>query len=412
MLKFKTIGYGEDNDMDSNCQYFIELLVAFIKNTIPPKALDVDWNKIYDLASMHSLSGSVYLVIQRLDDNDKPELLVLNKFKSDFFYATLRYEEQEKAYREIIKKLNEEKIDHLFFKGIVLRDYYPVKQMRTLGDIDFLLHKKDQNAVKKVFTQMGYINKPCILHDKYEKGKVIIEAHDKIINKEINSKVDYFAYFENAWDHATLKDNKYTYELDLNYHLVFLLAHIAKHIYGSGAGVRLILDIAVIIDKFGDTLDFTYIWKELKEIKLDVFARSVFGLCDRWFQVKTSDTAFEMNDLTYSSMSGYIFDGGTFGHSNNNVAIGVLRKSYSKERNLKSMQFKAFCGKVFLNFGEMKEKYYILNKYPFLLPAAWAYRGYKCVVKKPGKTLRLVKGLYNCAEEAEKSYDMLKKIGL
>jgi hypothetical protein len=398
--------------MDSNSQYFIALLVAFLKNTIAPKPVDVDWNKIYDLASTHSLSGAVYLAIQRLEEDKKPELLILNKFKSDFFYTTLRYEEQEKAYCEIIRELNKEKIEHLFFKGIVVRDYYPVKQMRTLGDIDFLIHKKDQNAVCEIFTQMGYKNKSSELHDKYEKGKIIIEAHDKIINTEINSKVDYFAYFENAWDYSIANENKYTYELCIDYHLVFLLTHIAKHIYEAGAGVRMILDIAVIIDKFGDTLDFTFIWKELKKIKLDMFARNIFGLCEKWFQVKIPDTTFEMDALTYRAMSEYIFDGGTFGFSNNNVAIWLLRNSYSKETNLKIVQIKAFWRKIFLNFGEMKEKYPFLKKRPFLLPAAWVHRWYKGIIKTPAKTLKLTKGLFNCTEEAEQSYDMLKRIGL
>lgn len=397
--------------MDSNSQYFIALLVAFLKDTIPPKPVNVDWNKIYELASMHSLSGAVYLAIQSLDEDNKPELLTLNKFKADFFYATLRYEEQEKAYCEIKKELNKEKIKHLFFKGIVIREYYPVKQMRTLGDIDFLIHKKDQNAVKKFFTQMGYKDKSSVVHDKYEKGKVIIEAHDKIMNREINSKVDYFAYFENAWDYSISKE-KYTYELSLDYHLVYLLTHIAKHIYGSGAGIRMIFDIAVIIDKFGDTLDFTFIWKELKKIKLDMFARNIFGLCERWFQVKIPDTEFEIDELTYRAMSEYIIEGGTFGFSNNNVAIWLLRKSYSKKTSLKLMQFKAFWGKIFLNFGEMEEKYPILEKLPFLLPVAWVHRWYRGITKKPAKTLKLTKGIFNCAQEAEQSYDMLKRIGL
>lgn len=397
--------------MDSNSQYFLALLVAFLKGTIPPEPVNVDWDKIYELASMHSLSGAVYLAIQSLDEGSKPELSILNKFKSDFFYATLRYEEQEKAYREIIKELNKERIEHLFFKGIVIREYYPVKQMRTLGDIDFLIHKKDQNAVKKIFTQMGYNDKSSSLHDKYEKGKVIIEVHDKIMNREINSKVDYFEYFENAWDYSISKE-KYTYELNLDYHFVYLLTHIAKHIYGSGAGVRLIFDIAVIIDKFGDKLDFAFIWKELKKIKLDVFARNIFGLCERWFQVKIPDTQYEIDELTYRTVSDYIIKGGTFGFSNNNVAIWLLRKSYSKKSNLKLVQIKAFWAKVFLNFGEMKDKYPILNKFPFLLPATWVHRWYRGITKKRAKTLKLAKGFFYCAEEAEQSYDMLKRMGL
>ena len=413
-------------NMDTSSVYFIKLLTAFIKNTEPPKpgcmasseakrndqSGDIDWGKIYELASMHSLSGAVYLAIQRLEDSDKPQLSVLNKFKSDFFYANFRYEEQEKTYLEITKKLNEEKIEHLFFKGIVVREYYPVKQMRTLGDIDFLVHQKDQDAVRKVFTQMGYKNTSTKEHEKYRRGKTIIEAHDKIINKQFNSKVDYFSYFENVWDHAIAKENSYTLELDLNYHMVFLITHIAKHFYDFGAGVRMILDIAVIIEKFGDMLDFSYIWKELRKIKLDIFARNIFGLCGRWFNVKTLYEVFDIDEDDYQDMTKYILDGGTFGFSNNNIAISAIRKEYSKKENGKIIQLKAFWGKTFLDFNIMKQKYPFLKRFPFLLILAWAHRIYRCIVKKRSRTLKIINGIFKCTEEAENSYTMMKRIGL
>ncbi|WP_010243557.1 nucleotidyltransferase domain-containing protein [Acetivibrio cellulolyticus] len=399
--------------MDKNSQYFIALLNAFLKDTMPAKPIDVDWGKVYDLASMHSLSGAVYLPIQKLENTDKPELSILNKFKSDFFYATLRYEEQEKVYQKIAKKLSDDRIEHLFFKGVVIREYYPVKQMRTLGDIDFLLHKKDQEAFKKFMTRMGFKNTSSEQHEKYEKGKIIIEAHDKLISNKINSKVDYSAYFENAWDYAIAKENGYTYELNMEYHLVFLLTHLAKHFYELGAGVRMILDIAVILQKFGDVLNFSFIWKELKEIKLDIFAQNVFVLCDRWFQVKNTGTALEVDEFAFNVMTNYILDGGTFGFCNNQ-AIRIIKREYVKVDNHKLPKFRTFWRKIFLDFDEMSSKYPILGKLPFLLPFASVHRWFKCIIKKRSRTIKILKTLltFTWLDEVEKSTDMMKKIGL
>lgn len=412
--------------MDLSSQYFISLLSSFINDTDPVKPgcitynkkendnnqNIVDWEKIYRLASIHSVGGAVYLALQKLEEVDRPEISILNKFKSDFFYATYRYEEQEKAYHEILELLNKERIKHLFFKGAVIREYYPVKQVRTQGDIDFLIYREDQEKVRKIFTGLGYKNFSTKWHDKYKKGKIVFECHDKLVNTEINSKVDYSEYFENAWEYAKPKGDCYTYELDMSYHLVFLITHIAKHFYENGAGVRLILDIAVIINKYVETLDFQRIWKQLEDIKLDLFAKHIFALCERWFGVKVPNMTFEMDESTFSAMSKYILEGGTFGYSNNNIAISALRKEYSKTENFEHIRVKALLKKIFLNFDIMKEKYPILKKHPYLLVFAWIHRGIKCVVVKRKRTLRILKGLRECSEEGKNTHIMMRKIGL
>lgn len=412
--------------MDINSRYFISLLSLFIKDTVPvnPGCMaenngngnigqsEVDWEEIYKLANIHSMGGIVYLAVQKLEEAQKPDISTINKFKSDFFYATYRCEEQEKAYREIVELFNEEKINHLFFKGIVIRDYYPVKQMRTQGDIDFLVHREDQEKVKNIFTRLGYRNISTKWHEKYKKGKIVFESHDKLINNDINSKADYVEYFENVWQYAKPKENSYTFELDINYHLVFLIVHIAKHFYEKGAGVRLILDIAVILEKFRDTLDFQQIWKHLENIKLDLFAKNIFALCERWFGVKVPGVLHDLDELTYISMSKYILEGGTFGYSNNNIAISALWKEYSKTESTKNLKFKALLKKIFLDFDMMREKYPILKKHPYLLLFAWIHRAFKCLTVTRERTFRILRGLRECSEESKNTYFMMKKIGL
>ncbi|AEV68685.1 nucleotidyltransferase domain-containing protein [Acetivibrio clariflavus] len=412
--------------MDLSSRYFISLLSSFIKDATPVKPGcigedkekddsghdNVDWGKIYKLASIHSLGGAVYLAVQKLDEADKPEADILNKLKSEFFYATYRFEEQEREYRKIVELLNREKIKHLFFKGVIVRDYYPVKQVRTQGDIDFLIYPEDRKKVEKIFTDLGYRNFSTKWHDKFKKGKIVFEGHDNLVNTEINSKVDYSAYFANAWEYAKPKEYGYTYELDMNYHLAFLITHIAKHFYEKGAGVRLILDIAVILNKYGEELDFQKIWKHLENIKLDLFAKHIFALCERWFGVKAPGMYFEMDESTYSYISKYILEGGTFGYSNDNIAISALRKEYEKTGSFEHIKIKAMLKKIFLSFDIMREIYPILKKHPYLLVFAWIHRGIKCIVIKRKRTFRIIKGIREFSEEGKNTYIMMKKIGL
>lgn len=405
--------------MDENTQYFFTLLRSFLNETTPPKAIEVEWLKIYELARLHFVSGAIYVAIQKLNNENQPKEDILKKFKAAFFVTFMRHEKQQKMSGEITEKLAEEKIKHIFFKGSVVKEYYPVKEMRTLGDIDLLVHKQNQVAAKKAFVETGYKN---IFSSKssgywiYEKNNLRIDVHDTLMYGEINKKADYGYYFEKAWENATPTDKGYKYELNIEFHLIFLLTHMAKHFYNHGCGVRMILDIAVIIKKFQEAIDFTYLWSELKKIKLDIFAKNIFSICKKYFDLDISITKngenFEIDDKTFELISKYIVEGGTFGFNNRNITSPIIRKEYEKTSNRKLAQIKALFGKLFLQFKDMKKEFTILENFPFLLPFFWIVRGFLCITTRRKRTIRILKELIAEPSGAEESYEVMKKIGL
>jgi len=405
--------------MDESTQYFFALLRSFLKETTPPKAREVEWEKIYELARIHFVSGAVYVAIQKLSKENQPQEDILKKFKAAFFATVIRYEKQKEMSGEITEKLAEEKIQHIFFKGSIIKEYYPEKEMRTLGDIDLLLDKQNQEAAKKAFVEIGYKNisssksRNCWV---YEKNNLTIDVHDKLMYREINKKADYIYYFEKAWENATPIDRGYTYELNLEFHLLFLLTHMAKHFYSYGCGVRMILDMAVILNKFKEEIDFTYVWRELKKIKLDIFAKNIFSICKKYFDVDISKTEkdenFEIDDNTFAMISKYIVEGGTFGFNNRNIASSRIRKEYEKTSNRKLAQIKALVGTIFLQYKIMKEQFPILENFPFLLPFFWVVRGFLCITTRRKRTVAILKGFTAEPSEAEEAYEVMKKIGL
>jgi len=405
--------------MDKNTQYFFALLCSFLKDTTPPKANTVEWGKIYELARIHFVTGAVYVAIQKLNKESQPKEDILKKFKAAFSATVMRYEKQKKMLGEITKKLSEEKIPHIFLKGSVVKEYYPVKEMRTLGDIDLLLHKQDQPAAKNALVKIGHKN---IFSPKsggywqYEKNNLRIDVHGTLMYDEINKKADYVSYFNTAWENATPTDKGSKYALNMEFHLIFLLAHIAKHFYGHGCGVRMIFDIAVIINKFKEEIDFTFLWSELKKIKLDIFSKNIFALCKKYFDVDISKAEtgenFEIDDATFELFSKYIIEGGTFGFKNRNITSPIVRKEYEKTSNRKLAQTKALFGKIFLPYKEMKKEFPTLENFSFLLPCFWAVRGFLCITTRRKRTVRILKELTSEPLGAEESYEVMKKIGL
>ena len=66
-------------------------------------------------------------------------------------------------------------------------------------------------------------------------------------------------------------------------HFIFLLFHLAKHLNSSGAGIRMVLDLAVFLKKYQDSMDWEFIRKELAGIRLQDFAEHILSLCGALF---------------------------------------------------------------------------------------------------------------------------------
>ncbi len=406
--------------MDANTQYFFALLRSFLKETTPPEAFEVEWEKIYKLSRIHRVSGAVYVAIQKLNKEDQPEENILKKFLTEFVAAVVSYQKQKKGCEEITVKLEEEKIQHIFLKGSVVKEYYPVTAMRTLGDIDILIHKDDQEAAKKAFVEIGYNNLSC-KPDKtwdYEKNNLRVEVHDKLIYScEINKRADYVAYFDKVWENANPMGKGYSYELSPEFNLIYLLTHMAKHFCYSGCGVRMFLDIAVIMIKFNEAIDFNYVWCELKKIKLDIFAKNIIAICKKYFDIDISkteqDDKFEIDDETLEIISRNIVEGGVFGLNSGIVLSYKIRKEFDKTSNMKLAKIKILFGVLFLNYKNMIQFYPVLENYPFLLPLFWVVRGFQCILTRRKRSVGILKELTSePSGGAEESYEVIKKIGL
>jgi hypothetical protein len=192
---------------------------------------------------------------------------------------------------------------------------------------------------------------------------------------------------------------------------MFLLTHLAKHFTGPGAGVRMVLDIAVILNKFSSVIDFAYLWKELKKIKLDDFASYIFELCRRWFAVTISSEKC-IDEEAIEAMEKYIIDAGTFGFTDRDQAVHMIRKEYGNGSNGKKAKLIALFKLFFMSYSQMKTLYPILEKLPFLLPFTWIVRGVNRATKKTKHTFKILKGFKASDNEASQSYEMMKKIGL
>lgn len=404
--------------MNSNRQYFINLLSSFINGTTiqtPPQ--NIDWEEIYHLSKIHSTTAIVYASMNQLEEQYKPEKEIYDKFQW-FFYSTIKRDlEFDKHITQLKENLEKEKIPHIFVKGHVLKNYYPYGQLRTMGDVDFLIKKEDREKSHEVVLKMNY-KKRCETAGvwAYTKDVSHIEIHTDLIYEEIKKDVDFQEYFSHAWDNAVLVHGDYTYELKKEYHLIFLLVHIAKHFNYSGCGIRMIMDIAVFLNNFVEDLDWNYIWSELEKLNLVLFTKNIFALCSKWFDSKLPIDEPILEENFYNRIYDFVLSKGTFGFYNNDKQATLVRKEHKKSENnsYKKSIFKVCKYFVFLPYEDMikMEKYSFIKDRKYLLPVAWLYRLLYTLINKPNKGFKLIDKTMKVEEEARYQYNIISELGI
>lgn len=388
------------------------MLATFLNNTLPVTPRDVDWNQVYELSKIHSLSGAVYTAVRKLPVAQRPPRETFNRFASAFYATVLRAEKQSALIENILEKLNEKKIPHLLIKGAVLRAFYPVPEMRTLGDIDLMIHEEDWFRTDATLRGAGYVLKGKSDGEwKYFKNGMEIEVHSKIRNEYIGYRVGCNDCFNNMWEYAAPLNGSFTYRWEKNFQLIYLISHTAKHLYGRGCGLRMLADIAVVLRHDGDRLRFDDVFQELEKIHLDVFARSLFALCKRCFGVPDAVPCADMPDARCDEAMEYLLVGGTFGF-NREITVNLVRSECENTDCVTKACFNALWHKIFPSWKDMRILYPRLARYACLMPLAWMARGIRCLLFKREKTFTILEGLVHPSDEAKKAYVLLEKLGL
>jgi hypothetical protein len=407
--------------MDSNTKYFITLLSSFINKQKPIPEQNIDWKQVYKLGKIHSVSGMVYLMAKELEQENKPSPEILRQLKKDFISTAMLSATQESEMNTIIETLNEAKIPHVLMKGYVLKNYYPAKEMRTMGDIDILIKPEDREKSHKLFQELGYA--PTDPYGEvwvYAKGTVYLEIHTKIMCRNMHNRIDYIGYFSNAWNNIVQTQKAYTFEFENTYHFLYLMVHIAKHFDGSGCGIRMIMDIAVYLQYFKGSLDWSSINEEIKKLNLEIFSKNIYILCNHWFNTNFDFNLPYMEESFYDELSQYILSAGTFGFYQRNRHTRSLRNEYleskvaGKKLTLKVAMINAYRKKLFPDYKTAcADKYssFIKNR-PLLLPVGWICRFIGYALEKPKESFRLLVGIAKGRKEYRKQFEVISKLGL
>ncbi|MGN1328800.1 MAG: nucleotidyltransferase family protein [Eubacterium sp.] len=360
----------------------------------------VNPQEFFAFSKAHNLNSVCYCAIDF--ENSKSNEAILSakqRFMDGFFDGVYLYELQSNVLEEIKTLFTQSQIYFVCFKGTVLRNLYPVPESRLMGDIDILIKESDRDKAKKLLTENGFActaqNGPVY---NYSKNGVLAEIHTRF-NGEYTD-----GCFSSPFDYAEF--DGFEGRLDDSFHLACIIAHIAHHFRFYGAGVRMILDVAVMLKNSDTNMD--RVFEYLEDCGLAKFGEVIFSVCHKWFGVGKcfiEDTA---------ETEKYLMQSGAFGSENKNKGAVLARREL--EEGKAPSPFKSKLRLAFPSYEKLRKIDYIkfIDGRPWLMPYAWVYRLFYNLKNRRSFMADAVESLGSDETKnlAEKQLDYFKEIGI
>ena len=355
--------------------------------------------EVYKLSKAHDMAHLVGDALNRsgvferlpddIQENERAAIAkVKDKFDKQIFTAVYRYENINYELKRLKEMLEEAKIAYIPLKGSVIRKYYPEPWMRTSCDIDIFVYEKDlENAISVLVEKRGATLEEKGSHDV---GLILngvhIELHYSLIESDIVGKAD--IPLQNVWNYAQQIEQTCQYTLSDEMFYYYHIAHMAKHFFHGGCGIRPFIDLWLYNRVNSDNKDKRN--KLLSDGGLLKFAGEAAKLSAVWFNN-------EEPDATTLDMENYILQGGVY---------GTLEQHLAMSQNKKGGKFKHLMSRIFLTYKEMSIYYPSLKKYPILFPFYQVRRWFRilfCGGKKAAMNeIKLNQGLSEEKKQAAK----------
>lgn len=371
--------------MNKNEKDFINLISSFL-NSSTPEVRDYNWKEIFNYAYINHIVGVISSQMLSLpsDAVDKNARVHYKKYLAK---SVVDYEERKKAKEYIISFMSDNNFDFMFVKGVAIRDYYPIPELRTSGDIDVIVR---ENQFEKIYDVLNGLKCSSLVYLPF-----VIEVEINGITVEIHKGADVFGnYFDDCiFDVADNEGNYYT--LDMYYQLLYVLLHLVRHLQATGAGIRMLMDIDVCIRAI-DNFDMQKFLAMCNDAGVGYCAEVILSLCKLWFNtpVNTSINLENNQEMVDVFASGFL-NGGTFGFKNNNYSGVYLSMSSASGNFGVKEKMKAFLHWLFPPVDIIKEMFFYANKYPFLIPFAYFHRFVNGALRNKKNTATTIKGIAN-----------------
>lgn len=369
-----------------------KILITLLSHAIREEAPAIhphdnfSWESLYQEAEAHHVHTLLYPLVANAKTASIPEPL-LTKWKINTQSAAARQLQHIEQLSTIIEAFQEEHIPVIALKGLILRNYYPHPELRTMGDGDLLIHKEDMKRVKKLLRQRGYrLKESTPRHFSFShKYFPILEIHQYLSEKE--AQKTFPTLTSNAFKRTLTEEIPGTgikvLTLSTEDQLIHLLLHFAGHLMLEGIGLRGVCDIVLFLEAKGWNLDMGYVQDKALSCGLSHMGATLLRLCEKYFSLKLPCIfSAGVDDSSVDLLMEDILKAGVYGRKTMERDIsGSLLKYHTfgkDKKHINCLRYKIQF--YFPNSKSLHYRYRYAKRLPLLLPVAWLHRGvHNCI---------------------------------
>lgn len=383
-------------------EYFIHLLSCFL-NCSQPEGKQIDWNEIYALAEAHNVQGIIANEVKMLPGEFQPNGKMKSYFNQHIGLTVQDFAKKEIAKERLIAVLNENEIDHLIVKGASLQKHYPEPELRTSGDIDAIVRKQDY---KKAVALL----KNIFPNSKYTAEVLNFKIFDTAIELHSTSNVE-TKYFDDIFEHSKHID-KHTYELDNYDHLLYVLCHLCHHIKYTGAGIRMLMDIDVLVRAINN-FDQVYFEEMCKKAGFEKSWSVISSLSRLWFNTPINAKYPTLDEGLIKSFERVMLDGGVFGFNEGTLGGHYVANSIENGEKAGLLpKFKALLLLFFPSVKAIKNNYSYASKSRLLIPIAYLNRIFDGVFKRFNHSVGTIKEIAHSNDYSAIQADLMNELNI
>ena len=364
--------------MNQTQKQLVKMLSSAVRKEQVTFNLDesIDWEALIEEAKEHKVSGLAYSAVKNNIGQLNIDDALLNEWKRDVIFSSMHQSKHVKQVSELLQVFNDHEIPVIILKGMVLRNLFPNPDLRTMSDVDVLVHEEDLGRIEDMLTAMNFtkVEDPQEKHDVYYKpGGIKIEVHWSLTEDGMFKGGK--AYEEGIWDRTREVEVLGVKTLTLGYNdfIFHLIIHMASHVAYHGFGVRYLVDLVVMIEQQGQFIDWQEVIRLIDLCQIRKFSAVIFRCCEDLFGLKLPKEVAQLATVDSNYLTLFedeVMNSGVHGYRESGEVLS-RQISYNNQKQLSPLQ--KMMNLFFPAIDEMSDKYHYAKKNKFLAPIAWIH---------------------------------------
>ncbi len=410
--------------MTGEFMYLMRLIGCEVQGKALPLAQKkLDWNRLMILAREQTMDILAACALRQVPHAHCP------MSAEELRVHVIRNHMRKREIIGLLEKMEKEGLQGVLLKGFAVGEEYPVPDLRISADTDIWVLPENEKCACAFFRANGFAvqrraprshHRICV-HPQMGIVEVHIALYETIVEK---IWLKGCSMIREPFQKMQTEAGRF-FTLGVTDHLLFLSIHMAKHFINSGISLRMMLDVGLYIQNHMLEIDWPRYWDTLHNSSFCAFMRVVLGTMVAFFgfskerfppfsQPSQEDMGLFLQDLEEGGWLGKNDlrnrEQGLYAYNRAQIMKTAGQAGYF--RYMLRWQSKEWLAAAFPSKEYMKEKYLVVRKHSWLLPAAWFHRTFFRSLGAIGSGVaikRIITDRTSLPQSAKRRMDMFTK---